>query len=197
MASVTRVLRSICWRSPRSLSVVVLAAALAITVGACGSDATTARPIPTTAAGPSVTPSDARSLAPEPTAVPGGVSTAPGPPATRIPVTQTDWGAILDAVPDSFPRLPGAEPAEPPAEPVSDALLTSQSVDDVAAWYRDALEAAGYSSVDLSDPLEDGSRVLDTQSDVPECRIQLTFRPMGESTMITVLYGAGCAGAGG
>ena len=36
--------------------------------------------------------------------------------------------------------------------------------------------------------------MLDTVSDLPECRIQTTFRPAGGSTMITVLYGAGCAG---
>jgi hypothetical protein len=39
--------------------------------------------------------------------------------------------------------------------------------------------------------------VLDVLGDLPECRLQLTFRPAGGSTMITVLYAAGCAGGEG
>ena len=70
-------------------------------------------------------------------------------------------------------------------------------VDTVASWYRDALEAAGYATIDLSDPLEDGSRVLDSQTDLPECKVQTTFRPEGGSTMITVLFAAGCVAIGG
>ena len=41
------------------------------------------------------------------------------------------------------------------------------------------------------------TRVLDLASDVPECRVQATFHPAGGSTMISVLYGAGCAGGDG
>ncbi len=184
-------------------SILVLATALALTVAACGSDgaspgaaspgATVSASVPVASLSPSVA---GTSHAPAPTLVPGGVSVSPGPAVTRIPTTQTDWGAILDALPDGFPIYPAANVAEPPPEPVSAAFSTSDSVDQVAGWYRAALEAAGFSRVDLSEPLEDGSRVLDSRSDVPECRIQVTFRPQGGSTMITVLYGAGCAGAG-
>jgi hypothetical protein len=113
---------------------------------------------------------------------------------TPAPTTQTDWGAILDTVPDAFPRYPGAATTEPPPEPVSAALEAGASVDEVASWYRDALGSAGYPSLDLSTALEDGSRVLDAATGVPGCRVQLTFRPLGGSTMITVLYGAGCVG---
>ena len=67
----------------------------------------------------------------------------------------------------------------------------------MATWYQDALEATGASTLDLSSPLEDGSRVLDMQGDLPECRVRLTFRPEGGSTMITVLVAAGCVGGGG
>ena len=49
----------------------------------------------------------------------------------------------------------------------------------------------GKSTLDLSSPLEDGTRVLDIVTDLPECRIQATFRPEEDSTMITVLFGAG------
>jgi len=119
------------------------------------------------------------------------------PPNSTIPTTQTDWGSIMDAMPQGFPVFPDAAVAEPPAEPVSGAFIASAAVDEVATWYRDALEATGKSTLDLSSPLEDGSRVLDMQGDLPECRIRLTFRPAGESTMITVLVAAGCAGVEG
>jgi hypothetical protein len=35
------------------------------------------------------------------------------------------------------------------------------------------------------------------QGDLPECRVRLTFRPAGGSTMITVLLAAACFGGGG
>ncbi len=80
---------------------------------------------------------------------------------------------------------------------MSAALLAEADVETVAGWYRDALEAAGYGTIDLSDPLEDGSRVLDSQTDLPECQVQTTFRPEDGSTMITVLFAAGCVAIGG
>ena len=135
--------------------------------------------------------------APPPTAVPGGETVSPGPPATHKPTTTvTDWGVILDAVPDDFPRYPGAKDTEAD-EPVSAALIAEAAADEVAKWYRDALEAAGYATIDLSDPLEDGSRSLDSQTDLPECKVQTTVRPEGGSTMITVLFAAGCVAIGG
>lgn len=180
-----------------------------VTVAACGAAGATAPPSVVTAAtgepsspatGPGLpgtidaSPPGATGPA-VPTSVPGGVTPSPGPAASRIPSTQTDWGAILDGLPASFPIYPGVTPAEPPSEPVSGAFDTSASVDQVARWYRSTFADLGFSLLDLSAPLEDGSRVLDVQSDLPECRMQLTFRPLGESTMITVLYGAGCAGS--
>jgi hypothetical protein len=80
---------------------------------------------------------------------------------------------------------------------VSAAYASKDGVDAVAPWYRKALEDTGFSTLDLSDPLEDGSRVLDSQGDLPECQVQITFQPAGGSTMITVLYAAGCAALGG
>jgi hypothetical protein len=109
----------------------------------------------------------------------------------------TDWGTILDAVPDDFPRYPGAEPAEMPEGPNSGAWSVGADTEAVSTWYRDHLEAAGFTIDNLSSPLEDGSRVLDVVTDLPECRIQLTFRPAGGSTMIIAMYGAGCAGGDG
>ena len=170
---------------------ILATALLALVVGACGSPAPSAiTPAPASAAGSAAT------MAP-PTEVPGGASTQPAPQPTHVTTTQTDWGTILDAVPTTFPVFPGAQVAEPPAEPVSAAFVSTAPVDNVATWYRDALQAQGFATTSLSSPLEDGSRVLDSQGDLPECRIQVTFRPAGGSTMITVLYAAGCAGGEG
>jgi hypothetical protein len=176
------------------------AVSLALVLASCGASAPSASPAPAATAGPTSAPA----TPPEPTEVPGGQTPGaaePGgsvePPVTTIPTTQTDWGEILDALPDGFPVFPDAAVAESPAEPASGAFITSAGVDEVATWYRDALEATGKSTLDLSSPLEDGSRVLDMQGDLPECRVRLTFRPEGGSTMITVLVAAGCAGGGG
>jgi hypothetical protein len=129
--------------------------------------------------------------------VAGGADSArPSGPATTS-TTVAGWGTILDSVPAAFPVYPGAKPADASSGPVSGAWLAPVSVDPVATWYRKALEAQGFATRNLSSVLEDGSRVLDTASDLPECRIQTTFRPAGGSTMITVLYGSGCAGGGG
>jgi hypothetical protein len=177
------------------------ALALVMALAGCAGSTTSAR-----SAGPSAAESASPTAAatggastppsiepPTPTPVPG----APGgtaPPPSDIGTTETDWGTILDAVPGSFPVYPGAEGADVVEGPASAAWVTPAGVEEVAAWYRGALEQLGLRTVGLSDPLEDGSRVLDSAGDLPECRVQTTFRPAGGSTMITVLYGAGCAG---
>jgi len=51
--------------------------------------------------------------------------------------------------------------------------------------------------VELSDAAEDGSQVLDAQADLPECRIQMTFRPEDGDTMITILVASACANGTG
>ena len=168
-------------------------------VAACGTTGPSATPSAASSdvAVASLTPAPSDAATSAPTAVPGGQTIDPGPPATHKPTTTvTDWGVILDSVPDDFPRYPGAKDAEVD-EPVSAALLAEADVETVAGWYRDALEAAGYGTIDLSDPLEDGSRVLDSQTDLPECQVQTTFRPEDGSTMITVLFAAGCVAIGG
>jgi hypothetical protein len=130
------------------------------------------------------------------TPVPGGATGSPEIP-DRPATTVTDWGTILDRVPEGFPVYPGARIADGIDEPVSGAWITDTGVDSVAPWYVSAFTELGWAQVDLGSALEDGSRVLALASDLPECRVQTTFRPAGESTMIIVLYGAGCAGGEG
>jgi hypothetical protein len=113
---------------------------------------------------------------------------------TVVGTSRTPWGRILDAVPDTFPLFPDAAPADPLPAAVSGAWITKASVDEVATWYHDAVLGAAFASADLGNALEDGSRVLDVQGDLPECKVQVTVQPAGGSTMIIVRYGAGCAG---
>jgi hypothetical protein len=180
-----------------------LVAALAITVIGCA-DSSRPSSVPPSGAVPSAsTTADATATpqdtdAPAPTAVPGGQTVEPGPVETHKPTTtKTDWGVILDSVPEDFPQYPGAKVVDSPDEPVSAAYEAKATVDEVARWYRKATEEAAWSTLDLSDALEDGSRVLDSQGDLPECQVQTTFRPEGDSTLITVLYAAGCVALGG
>jgi hypothetical protein len=202
-------------RRPAVRPLPVLALFLALSLAACGGTASSAPSAPAatraatapaapatpTAPAPTVGPTHIATTAPDPTEVPGGetpgVTEPTEPPAVTGSVTQTDWGPITDTLPEGFPVFPDAAIADPPPEPVSGAFLATAGVTEVATWYRDALEATGKSTLDLSAPLEDGSRVLDMQGDLPECRLQLTFRPEGGSTMITVLVAAGCAAGGG
>ena len=189
-------------RPSAALRVLLVAGSLAAAFAACGSPA----PSSTEAAGPataspaSTGPANPASpAAPSPaelTPVPGG---ATGPPEIpdRPATTVTDWGTILDRVPEGFPVYPGARIADDVDEPVSGAWIIDAGVDGVATWYVSAFGELGWGQVDLGSSLEDGSRVLDLASDLPECRVQTTFRAAGGSTMILVLYGAGCAGGEG
>lgn len=187
-------------RSSTSLVTVLLAGVLA----ACGGQAPSASP------GSAATPATTSTAGPTPVLTEGPPPTVvPVPssgPATDLPepaqppgggTTDTEWGAILDIVPDDFPVIPGARPAEGIAEPASGWWLVGAGVDEVASWYQGTLADQGFAVGNLSSPLEDGSRVLDVSSDLPECRLQLAFRPADGSTIIRVLYGVGCAGGEG
>ncbi len=187
----------------RRRPIAALAAGLiAITAltAACGAATPSLRPSTAPTLAPTSVPTKAPAAsptAPPLTPVPGGASEDPVPPPDNTGTTQTEWGRIVDAVPDTFPTYPGAEAADLPEGPNSGAWLTDAAIDDVVPWYRTAIEDAGFTIDNLSSPLEDGSRVLDVVGDLPECRAQVTFRPENGSTIIIVMYGAGCAGGEG
>ena len=184
--------------------------ALTLAVGGCSASAATSSPTAAspgpsspaaTAAAVRSTASPAATPTPKPTPVgasPAAHSAGPAAAPTPVGVTKTPWGSILDAVPETFPVYPKATVADPPADhAVSGAWGSTASVPQVSTWYRDALRRAAFAKVDLGSPLEDGSRVIDVQGDLPECKAQVTVKPLNGSTMITVLYGAGCAAQGG
>ena len=180
----------------RPVATLALATAVAAALAGCGSAA--ASPAPTTvavssAAAPSAPASPDPSIAtPSLTPVPGAPSNAPGPVGTVIPTTQTDWGEILDDLPGSFPLYPDAGPADVPDEVVSGSFEAPADPDALVAWYTDTFTRRGY-AIDTGTAHEDGSRDMDVASDLPECRIQITFRPADGSTIMSVLVASACA----
>lgn len=172
---------------------------LALAVAACaGTPAASAR---ASAVGAGQTPAaSAATRTPSPSASSAvrPSSSAAAPDATPVGITQTRWGRILDAVPAGFPVFPDATVADAlPDGAVSGVWVSKAPTAEVAGWYHNALRAANFAKVDLGSALEDGSRVLDVQGDLPECKAQVTVKPQGDVTMISVLVGAGCAGASG
>jgi hypothetical protein len=136
-------------------------------------------------------------VAPEPS--------APGEPATQQPAssagpmsqTDTDWGRIWDGLPASFPEIPGATVSEEAGSdgPVSATFnVPGGDPAEIAQLLQTELEIATYSTEALSGPLEDGSFVLDSVGE-GDCRIETTVRPMGDTSLVTIRYGAACPAA--
>ena len=148
----------------------------------CGGPAPSAPAVTRAPTAPGATVGPTTAVTRRPThGVPGwrdpGVPDPSNRPPSRSPRPRPT-GARSSTPSRRLPGLPRARPSRSrPAEPVSGAFIAPAGVDEVATWYRDALEATGKSTLDLSSPLEDGSRVLDMQGDLPECRLRLTFRP--------------------
>ena len=115
-------------------------------------------------------------------------------PASPIPSTATGWGPILDSPPASFPQYPGAQTSDANVGAVTAALNTSDPVSTVSAWYQSALVKAGYTVGSTSGPFEDGSVVIDFDGATLSsgCKAQVTVRPQGGLTLITILVGASC-----
>ena len=138
----------------------------------------------------------------EPAATGGAVGSAPA--ATEAPgdsigspaagQSDTEWGTIWDALPSSFPVPDGAKVADAPSGPVSGAYTvpkTKSTAAEIAAFFRDELDSIGYGT-GLDGPLEDGSYTVWSSSG-EGCETLTTVLPRGDESLVTVLYGAGCA----
>ena len=169
-------------RSVRHL--VLIFAGLALLAG-CGSSGA----LDATSPGAAATP-----------AVPGAsveASTAPAstaPSASRVTQSDTAWGRIWDTLPTTFPTIQGATVSEEAATGAASAVLTvnGQSPKDVAALMQRLLSGAGYSTIGLTGPLENGGYVVDMAGRPQGCKVQVTAAPTGSVTTVTVLYGATC-----
>ena len=126
--------------------------------------------------------------APVATGGPAGGTVAPSVASQ----TDTAWGRIWDALPSSFPRMPGTKIATDTGEGASSAQLSVTAArDQVVLFYRQAFRDAGY-TIGTDGPLDDGS-VTVTATDGSQCRMELSVRGTGtQESLVTVLYGAGC-----
>jgi hypothetical protein len=165
----------------------ILLIGLAALAAACGSSA------PATS-GPSARPTSAASVGSSPvlTAVPGGAASpvlgpTVGPPTT----TDTEFGPIFDALPPSFPTLPGQEPGEVGSGPTSGSYAVNLTIPEASRAMQTALTAAGW-SVDAGSPLEDGTVVLEATHAPAGCRTEVRFTPLSGTVIMSVLYGASC-----
>ena len=130
-----------------------------------------------------------------PTPAIGTPSVESSPSASTPPapgVTETDWGAIWDALPPGFPQYPGSTPTQTGGGAASATLDAPADVATVTNWYQAALELVGFSTLSLSGPLEDGSMEIESAGPTERCLARTTVAPLGGATIVTVLYGAGC-----
>ena len=170
--------------TPRRLRAAPAAAFALAVVAGCG------------AAGPAAT-SPGTSLAPASpppalTPVPGG--SVASPPANASPPAQTDteWGRIWDALPASFPLPPGAVPTETNEGPASAVVEVPAAANATAALLQSALTGRGFHIDAANGPSEDGGYTLDASTLGTNCRTQVRVVPLGDATIVTVLYGASC-----
>jgi hypothetical protein len=140
---------------------------------ACGSSDASVAPTATTAT----------------SALPSPTSTAPA-----AGQTDTEWGRIWDTLPSNFPAYPGSTPGEETATGPASANLVVEGLDakGIATLLQTLLTQAGYTTVGLSGPLEDGSYVLDMTGPTAGCKVQVSASPTGTLTAVTILYGASC-----
>ncbi|HET7031398.1 MAG TPA: hypothetical protein VFI34_12870 [Candidatus Limnocylindrales bacterium] len=130
-------------------------------------------------------------VAPRLTPVPG----APSPiSAAGLPSqTTTAFGPVWDALPSSWPGLPGQSASEIGSD-ASATLVVKGKPLALAGELRTALRARGW-MVDVGSPLEDGSVVLDATRDPAGCLAEARFQPnqpgSNDGTLL-VYYGASC-----
>jgi hypothetical protein len=153
---------------------------IAIVVSACGATGTT-----------QPAASSARSAS-GPTAVPGGAASQAVRPSIAPPTTtDTEFGKIYDALPPSFPKLLGQEPAETGAGPTSGSFAANMSVGDARRIIEVSLIAQGW-TVEVGSPLEDGTVVLEATAANAGCKTEVRFTPRSGTVIMSVLYGASC-----
>jgi hypothetical protein len=172
--------------SPLSRSLAGAAVVAAIVLSSCSPSAA-----PSPSAGAPSDSTEAGTPSPTLSPVPTDPGTSPG--ATPPGQTNTDWGRIWDAVPPGFPVYPGAHPTETGAGPAS-AILDAGAAKpaEVVTFYQTAMTGIGLNIVSNDGPREDGSFDL-LAGDGASCAVEITVAPQGTSTIVTILYAAGCA----
>ena len=108
--------------------------------------------------------------------------------------SDTDWGRIWDSLPPGFPTIPGSTPSDEAASGPASATFTVNggAAKAIASALQTQLTAAGYTTVALGGPLEDGTYTLDMTGQPAGCMLQVRAGPLGGVTTVTILYGATC-----
>jgi hypothetical protein len=168
-------------RRIRSPGLPVLFVVAAIVVIGCGS-ATPATPVRTA------------SVAPKPslTPVPGRPGATPSPTAVPTSVAE-GFGPIWDALPSSFPTLPGQSQSEVGSDASEGLVVRGQPV-ALARRLGDALRQQGW-TVDVGSPLEDGTVVLEASGTPDGCKVEARFEPPSPGDdlgRLLIYYGASC-----
>lgn len=166
-------------RAPVDRLVLGLAFIAAFALAACSSTESAASPSPSSRPAAASSPAAARSA----TTTSGATSQS-----------DTDWGRIWDSLPSGFPTIPGATPSEEAAAGPASATFTvdGNAAKTIATALETQLQAAGYTTVALGGPLEDGTYTLDMTGVPAGCLLQVRAAPTGSVTTITILYGASC-----
>jgi hypothetical protein len=164
------------FRVPPGVLVIGLWVLVAIAVAACSSAGSSASPSPSS---------------------PAAVATATAAVASAgSPTSQsdTDWGRIWDSLPSGFPTIAGSTPSEEAATGPASATFTvsGDAAKTIATALQTQLEAAGYTTVALGGPQEDGTYTLDMSGQPAGCMLQVKAAPLGSVTTVTILYGATC-----
>lgn len=149
----------------------------------------------TAACGSSGSPSAvASAVEPAPSTAGTAASPAQSAGAAAAGQTDTEWGRIWDTLPSNFPAIPGARPSEEAATgPASATLVIEGNVARLVATALVGLLAKeGFPTGGIGTPLDDGSYTLEATGSAPGCKVQLTVKPMGGETFVTILYGAAC-----
>jgi hypothetical protein len=167
----------------RGIAVALSSVALAGVVAGCLSQS---NPSPSVA---QATPTPPAATSPLATAT---LSASPIAPPPGVGVTETDWGTIWDALPPGFPRYPGSTPTETGGPAASATLDVPADVPTATTWLQAELERAGFSTLSLSGPAEDGSMEIESMGPTDRCLVRTTVAPLGGSTIVTILYGAYC-----
>jgi hypothetical protein len=158
--------------------VVPILAVLLVACGATATASTSAAPVPSSRSSP--------------TTVPGRAASPAVAASIRLPpTTNTEFGRIFDALPPSFPKLPGEEPADTGAGPTSGSFAANISVTKARQIIEVSLIAQGW-TVSVGSPLEDGTVVLEATGAKASCKTEVRFTPTSGTVIMSVLYGASC-----
>ena len=103
-------------------------------------------------------------------------------------------GPHLGHAPEQLPGDPGRAAVRGGSDRscVGDFVIAGDVARLVATALVTQMASAGFPTEGMGTPLEDGRYTLEGTGSTPGCKVQLTIKPMGGETFVTILYGAAC-----